>query len=252
MAQRKTARSRRGTSCQSVGMFDAVVFDFDGLILDTETPLYDAWRLTYEHYGVAPIPIDEWGRSLGRADDDPLILDPLERLAGARNRDESDAEIQVRRRAHRDALLADTDVQAGFIALLDEADELDIAIALASSSPLDWIEQHLGPRDLLHRFAAVSCAGDGLPGKPAPAVYLAACAAVDADPTRSLALEDSPNGVAAAKAAGMRCIAVPTTFGRTLDFSHADAVVWSLSDVALRSADGLAPAPSRAVRREAR
>ncbi len=228
-------------------MFDAVVFDFDGLILDTETPLYEAWRQTFEHYGVEPIPIDEWAQSLGRADDDPLILNPLDRLADARGRRESDADVQARRRAHRDALLRELDVQAGVIALLDEADEMGIAVALASSSPVEWIEEHLGPRDLLHRFAAVSCAGGGLPGKPEPAVYLAACAAVDADPGRSLALEDSPNGVAAAKAAGMRCIAVPTTLGSNLDFSHADARVRSLCDVSLRSTTGLSPADDRRI-----
>jgi phosphoglycolate phosphatase-like HAD superfamily hydrolase len=61
-------------------MFDAVIFDFDGLILDTETPLYVAWQKTYDHFGAVPIPLTEWSASIGLHDDDPAMIDPLQRL----------------------------------------------------------------------------------------------------------------------------------------------------------------------------
>jgi HAD superfamily hydrolase (TIGR01509 family) len=216
-------------------MFDAVVSDFDGLILDTETPLYQAWHRTFAQYGVNPIPLDEWNQSLGRADDDPLLIDPIDRLLDAVGPGLSVQEAQQTRRRHRDELLSGQDLRPGIIGLLDEADQLRVPIALASSSPIDWIERHLAPRELLSRFAAVSCAGNGVPGKPDPAVYLAACAAVNATPRRSLAFEDSPNGATAAKDAGMFCVVVPNQLGAELDFSHADHVQDRLSDASLTS-----------------
>lgn len=219
-------------------MFHAAVFDFDGLILDTETPLYEAWRWTFEQCGLKPIPIDEWALSLGRHDGDPLMIDPLERLRSQLSqeteRDVDLDELQVVRRRRRDELLAKLPVRPGVVSLLDEATDLGIAVAIASSSPRDWIEERLGPHGLLERFSMLACAGDGVPGKPDPSVYLMACRALDAHPARSVAFEDSPNGVTAAKAAGMTCVAAPTDLGRSLNFAHADRVVGTLSEISLR------------------
>ncbi len=77
-----------------VSPWTAVVFDFDGLILDTETPLYDAWRTTFEHHGAEPIPLDEWLSSLGLHDDDPRRLDPFARLQAVVDRDLDSEEVQ--------------------------------------------------------------------------------------------------------------------------------------------------------------
>jgi HAD superfamily hydrolase (TIGR01509 family) len=211
----------------------AVIFDFDGLILDTETPLYEAWRCTFEQFNVEPISIEEWAVSLGRHDDDPLMIDPFARLQDRLGHSIAEDDVQSIRRRHRDGLLTELAVRPGVVALLDEASELGIAVGIASSSPRDWIEERLGPHGLLDRFSVLSCAGEELPGKPDPAVYLAACRALNSDPKHSLAFEDSPNGVSAAKAAGMTCIAVPTDLGRKLNFDHADRVVASLTDVSL-------------------
>jgi len=214
-------------------VFDAVIFDFDGLILDTETPLYEAWSLTFAAYGLDPIPLDRWATSLGRHDDDPLMLDPVQLLRTSLGRVVAVGEVQAVRRRHRDDLLDSLPIQPGVVTLLDEAEQCGVPVAIASSSPPDWIERHLGPRGLLPRFATMACAGDGVPGKPDPAVYLDACRMIGADPARSLALEDSPNGVTAAKSAEMICVAVPTALGRALDFTHADRVVDSLAHVTI-------------------
>ena len=106
-------------------------------------------------------------------------------------------------------------------------------MAIASSSPAAWIERHLVPRDVLHRFPIRSCAGDGIPGKPDPAVYLDAARRLGVAPSNCLAIEDSPHGTAAARAAGARCVAVPTSLSRSLNFFQADLVVESLSDIDL-------------------
>jgi HAD superfamily hydrolase (TIGR01509 family) len=213
-------------------MLQALVFDFDGLILDTETPLFVAWSQTYEHYGVEPIGLEEWTRSLGRSDDDPDTLRPLDRLEAQIGRRLDPAELEGRR-ARRDALVEAVAIQPGVESLLVEAEERGIPVGIASSSPPDWIDRHLGGRGLRSRFAFVSCAGDGVPGKPCPDVYRRACTGLGADPAHTLALEDSPNGLAAAKAAGLRCAVVPTDLGRALAFPGADAVLSSLLDLSL-------------------
>ncbi|HOT79511.1 MAG TPA: HAD-IA family hydrolase [Microthrixaceae bacterium] len=216
-----------------VSPWTAVVFDFDGLILDTETPLYDAWRTTFEHHGAEPIPLDEWLSSLGLHDDDPRRLDPFARLQAAVDRDLDSEEVQAARRVLKDTAIAAELLRPGVTGVLDQADELGLPVAVASSSSFEWVGGHLAGRGLLHRFATISCAENGVPGKPAPDTYLRACAAIGVAPTGALALEDSPNGVRAAKAAGLTCVAVPNPISRTLDYSHSDATLTSLEELDL-------------------
>ncbi len=213
-------------------MLQALIFDFDGLILDTETPLFSAWAQTYEHLGVEPIGIDEWTQSLGRSDDDPATLQPRHRLEARIGRRLDEAEL-AGRRARRDELVDALAIQPGVEELLVEAEGSGIPVGIATSSPPEWIDRHLGRRGLLSRFAFVSCAGNGVPGKPSPDVYRRACQGLGADPAHSLALEDSPHGLAAAKAAGLRGAVVPTELGRGLAFPGADVVLSSLLDLSL-------------------
>ena len=218
------------------------MFDFDGLILDTETPLFEAWRRTYEHFGLPPITMAEWSHSLGRGDDDPALLDPAARIVEVTAGAVKAAEVQRQRRSVRDDLLDHQPIQPGVLELVADAERCGVQVAIASSSPWEGVGGHLDARGLLDRFPVVECAGAGRPGKPDPAVYLAACRSLGVDPARSVALEDSPHGATAAKHAGMRCVAVPTELGRDLEFGHADAVVHTLDGVdlvALRSLIGL-------------
>lgn len=217
-------------------MYDCVVFDFDGLILDTETPQMVAWQLTYQHFGSLSLDLEAWTASLGRNANDPARFDPLEELRTEIGRHVPDSEIHQVLRAYRDDLLDKKPVLPGVLRLLDEADALDIPVAIASSAPISWIERHLLPRGLIERFPVLSCAGNGVPGKPDPAVYRTACEALRADPSRSLALEDSPVGTTAAKAAGLTCFAVPSGVSRQLAFGHADGVFASLEQISLADA----------------
>ena len=212
---------------------DAVVFDFDGLILDTETPLFEAWQSTYEHFGVAPIELEHWVASLGLPSNDPKHLDRHGLLEHRLGRPLVDADVEEIRRRMRDQALDEQPLLPGVLALLDQAKDQGLGIAIASSSPTDWIERHLGPRGLLDRFQHLSCAGPSLPGKPDPATYANACARLGVDPARAVAFEDSPHGVQAAKSAGMFAVACPNPISRALDFSHADRVVTSLEHVDL-------------------
>jgi putative hydrolase of the HAD superfamily len=213
-----------------LGVYDAVVFDFDGLILDTESSAFHAWTAVYRHHGVEPFGIDEWAVNLGRHAEDGVRFDPLARLlADAPHLDP--AGVHAHRRALRDEQLAAEQVRSGVQRWLDAADATGVAVAIAASSPIEWIEQHLDAHGLRHRFAHIVCAGGVLAGKPDPAVYVEACRRLGVAPRDALALEDSPNGVAAAKAAGMACLAVPCAVTASLDLSAADLVVASLDAI---------------------
>jgi len=208
------------------------VFDFDGLILDTEGPVFTAWQEEFAAYGCPPLTIDEWSAEIGTSGG--LDLVDLIRTRATVPFDEDT--MHARRRLRRDELLANETTLPGVHEWLDEADALGLALAIASSSPHDWVEPRLETLGIRHRFAHVACVRDGLAGKPAPDTYLAACAAVDVDPRAALAIEDSPHGVAAAKAAGLWCIAVPHAITERLDLSRADLRLRSLADLSLRDA----------------
>ena len=212
-------------------MTSALLLDFDGLILDTETAVYEAWRAVFAELAVEPIDRATWIAALGRPADDPLDIDPgavlLQRLGSSFDLDE----VHSRRRAHRDGLLASTPVRPGVEAWIETARAAGLPVAVCSSSSTAWVEPLLVQRGLRERIDHVSCAGDGVPGKPDPAVYLRACAALGVDPADAVAADDTPVGVQAAKAAGAFCIAVSAGMTAGLDYPHADLVVGSLADI---------------------
>lgn len=203
----------------------ALVFDFDGLILDTERPVYEAWRWVFEEHGVE-LSLDEWAAVIGRAD----AWNPLDRLASVA---ELDHDVLGRRREVRDALLHAESVLPGVVELLTAARSMGLAVGIASSSPMDWVAPHLERLGLAESFECLACWREGVSGKPAPDLYLEAVAALGASPEEAIAFEDSANGVAAAKAAGLWCVAVPHGLTAGLDLSAADLILDSLADVTL-------------------
>ncbi|MDQ1474795.1 MAG: hypothetical protein QOE62_24 [Actinomycetota bacterium] len=208
---------------------EALVFDFDGLILDTEGPVFTAWQEEFAAHGCPPLSIEEWSAEIGTVGG--LDLVDLIRARATRPFD-ADA-METRRRSRRDELLARETVRPGVTEWLDEASAIGLGLAIASSSPRHWVEPHLARLGLRERFAHVVCFGPGIAGKPAPDTYLAACRALGVEPGRALAIEDSPHGVSAAKAAGLRCVAVPHAITEQLDLSQADLRLRSLSETTL-------------------
>jgi len=203
----------------------ALVFDFDGLILDTETLVFEAWRREYAHHGET-LEIELWTERIGT---DGSTFDPLVQLR-ARVGDFDEAALHARRRAYREARLEALQPLPGVETALDDARTAGIPIALASSSPADWVLGNLERVGLLEAFDSIAT-GDEVPAaKPAPDVYVLATSRLGVPPEESLALEDSPNGVRAAKAAGLRCLAVPGPMTRSLAFHEADAVADSLAE----------------------
>lgn len=224
-------------SATIAGVIQALVLDFDGTILDTEEPEYRAWAEVFRTYGIE-LTIEEWATCIGTVD----AFDPLAALA-ARVAGELDTEeIHRVRRARNRELLAPTTPQPGVLAWLDAAYERRLPVAIASSSPPHWIEEHLDRLHLRHRIATIACRDGVLAPKPDPATYLAACERLGVPPTSALAVEDSPHGVAAAVAAGLFTIAVPHGLTRHLDLSAAHHLVESLADLTLEEALALAQA----------
>ncbi|HZQ85990.1 MAG TPA: HAD family phosphatase [Acidimicrobiales bacterium] len=210
-------------------MIDAVVFDFDGLIVDTESSSFRAWVETYEEYGCTLVE-EDWAQHIGTING----FDPYGTLcARATLPVPPEGELRAAKRAREQELVEAEPVRPGVVAWLDEVATMGLPVAIASSSPTHWITGHLTRLNFTDRFAVVACCDDDRPPKPAPDVYLAACERLDVAPSRSLAIEDSAHGVAAAKAAGLWCVAVPGPLTRTLDFSAADITLGSLADVPL-------------------
>jgi HAD superfamily hydrolase (TIGR01509 family) len=205
-----------------------IVFDFDGLILDTEAPVYDAWQELYGEHGHA-LPLETWAQCIGTAD----VFDPCADLIERVGRALDVAELRRRHRTRTDALIADQRVLPGVVERLEEARAMGITVAVASSSDRTWVEGHLERLGLLHRFHTVRCAEDVPRVKPDPALYRAVLEVTGVRATDAMALEDSPNGVLAAKRAGLACVAVSNALTARLDLAAADLRLSSLAEMSL-------------------
>ncbi len=205
-------------------MIRALVFDFDGLILDTETSVYEAWRVVYQEHGQV-LPRDRW---LTRIGTDGSAFDPLAELRARVDKPLDVERIRQSRMEFHRTQIAGLTQMPGVRECLEHARAQSIATAIASSSPQDWVSGHIERLGLAHYFDQVVTIEHVEAAKPAPDLYLRATELLAVDPGDAIALEDSPNGVQAAKAAGLYCVAVPGPMTRTLSFEAADAVLASL------------------------
>lgn len=203
----------------------AFIFDFDGLICDTETSSYETAREIYAEHGV-DLPPERWHDRIGTHGRHWLA--DLEDAVGPLPA--FDALVERRRLAHHERLLAEV-ARPGVSEFTDAARASGVAMAVASSSSRQWVTDHLDRLGLLDRFAVISTAEGDVPAKPSPQVYELALHRLRVDAVDAVAFEDSPNGVAAAKAAGLRCIAVPNAMTSSLDLSGADLVVSSFLEL---------------------
>ncbi|MDP1819833.1 MAG: HAD family phosphatase [Acidimicrobiales bacterium] len=223
---------------------EAVVFDFDGLIIDSEWVIYETACAAFAAHG-HELPVQAWSTIVGTNDKhDPHWWTRLCGAVGIAGfeRADYDAAYEAQDRSNRDELPA----LPGVLELVAALESADVPIGIASSSSLDWLQRHLGRLGLEARFGALVGADlVGGVGKPAPDVYLRACAELGADPTRSVAIEDSGHGATAAKAAGMAVVVVPSRITRFNDLAHADLVVDSLTDVGVPDLAALANRPRR-------
>jgi HAD superfamily hydrolase (TIGR01509 family) len=209
----------------------ALLLDFDGTMVDTESVDWRSWEEVFAQHGVE-VPRDRFLLRIGTLNG-PDELDELDALVEAPVDREA---VQAARRARERELIADEPLRPGVDRLLEEAAELDLKVAIVSSSTRAWVQSHLERLAIEHHVALVHCAdGDRDRCKPSPVLYLEALEQLGVRAGEAIALEDSTNGVAAAKAAGIFTVAFPNPVTSGSDLSGADLVVHSLEDVPLRS-----------------
>jgi putative hydrolase of the HAD superfamily len=207
-----------------------LLFDFDGLIVDTESPSLAAWRWLYEQHG-QELALERWSAAIGTIGGfdtlghlEELVGSPLERDV-----------LTARQREHELTLVEVEELRPGIADYLAEAERLGLKKAIVSSSSRAWIDRHL--RRLEHVFgwdAIVTADGDETRAKPSPTLYLEALDRLGLEKREAVAFEDSPNGIRAAKAAGLFCVAVPNPVTAALGLDAADLVLDSLAGLTLR------------------
>lgn len=223
-------------------MIEAVVFDFDGLIFDSETHEYETVAELFAEHG-AELPLEVWSDCIGRA---PGYFDPyayLEERTGARvDRDALDA----LRRSRFFERVQGVGPIAGVEEALRAAKSLGLRIGLASSSNREWVEPQLRRLGLWHYFECVRTGDEVERAKPDPELYRSVLRCLGVEATRAVAFEDSPNGALAAKRAGMYCVIVPNRVTAGLAFGEHDLRLESLMQAEL--ADLLARISAAAAR----
>ena len=206
-------------------MIRALVFDFDGLILDTETPLIDAYAEIHLRHSVA---FDRvlFLRSVGQAE---YAFDPWHGFSPHSDR----AALELERRACKDELLLRQPVLPGVRTLLDAARATGRSVGLASNSPHEWVDPHLSRLGLFDHFDFIACREDAHSPKPEPDLYKLVLNRLGLRGHEAIAFEDSHTGSLAAKRANLWAVAVPNESTAHHDFSHVDLRVTSLADLTL-------------------
>lgn len=221
------------TRTQNTGgvKISGAIFDCDGLLADTETPDFEAWRTIYDAHGLT-LDVRDWAQLIGVAKGHELA-DWHAALAKVVGETYDRDAVQAQRVAHYRAAIEALTPMPGVLALLGALEEADIPCAVASNSERTWVERVLAITGLAGRFAVVATADEVANPKPAPDVYLLAARRLNVLPQECAAFEDSPRGLASAHAAGMVTVAVPTALTRHLDWSQAHVLVRTLEDVTL-------------------
>lgn len=207
----------------------ALIFDFDGLILDTEVAVYEAWKNNFTAHG-EDLELSIYAGCVGS---DFNAFDPkahLESLVGSKIDWERWDPIREREAADRTKRLSPL---PGIEALLKEAKEKDVSCVIASSSPRSWVEGHLNRLGLMDFFLTTKCIDDVSAPKPSPKLFLAAAEAVGQKPKDCVVLEDSGNGLLASIAAGIPCVVVPNQITAHMEFEGAAAKLETLEGVTL-------------------
>lgn len=208
-------------------MIKAFILDFDGLILDTETPWYYAFRDIYQEHGIE-LGLDLWSKNVGT---DFEEFHPFLYLEQALQRPIDHDQIKLLSEQKYTSYLGQATILPGVHELLRTAREKGIQLAVASSSTRDWVHSYLHKLGIFEQFAVIHTAEDVKRVKPDPELYLLALHSLGIEASEAVVFEDSPNGLKAAKAAGIRCVIVPNEVTRDLEFHLHDLRLSSLAEI---------------------
>jgi len=210
-------------------MIRGLIFDFDGLILDTETPAFQSWQEIFREHG-CDLTLEAWAHTIGSSEYNDFPLKELERRLGY---SVDHSLVLARQRERENYLIMQQPPLPGVHAYLQRARELGLKLAIASSSSCTWVEGHLTRLGLREFFACIRARDDVLRTKPDPQLYLQALDCLQLPAQQVVVFEDSPHGIHAAKSAGLFCVAIPNALTRHLDTSRADMHLSSFNEIPL-------------------
>jgi HAD superfamily hydrolase (TIGR01509 family) len=228
-----TVSNRRGKSDEQLAEANVsprgLVFDFDGLILDTEGPEYQSWLEIYGEH-TCELPLSVWSACIGTAMD---VFNPYDYLESQYGKPIDREAVRAKHKTRCAELLEGQLVLPGVREYVLDAKRLGIKLGVASSSSRWWVAGHLERLGLIEHFDCIRTRDDVTHSKPDPELFLSAAECLGLRPEEAIAIEDSPNGVTAAKRAGLFCVAVPNLVTRELPLEHADLVLTSLAELPL-------------------
>lgn len=210
-------------------MIKGLIFDFDGLILDTESPEYETWSKIFADYG-CHFSLEEWQISLGThiKDWDPAAT--LEERLG-REIDKPGIRAEQKQRFH-ESILQKTPLP-GIPETLENAKARGLKLGVASSGNLNWVQGNLKRLDLFDMFDRIVCRDHVQKVKPDPELFLRCAQELGIMPSEAIVFEDSHNGILASKAAGIFCVAVPNIVSGTPGLQTADLVLKQINAISL-------------------
>jgi len=213
-------------------MIKALLFDFDGLILDTETPEVLVWQSIYHEHGFE-LPVDEWEKTIGGYG--LSNFDAAEHLSLLSQGRLDPVSMRTRYRRESDLLIQSSSIMSGVISMIEQAREQGIQTAIGSSSPHSWVDTHAKRLGIFHYFKHIICQEDVSPGrtKPNPDIYLKALEQLKVPNTEAVVFEDSVNGVESARRAGIFVVAVPNPLTAKMGV-RGDLTISSLADLSLQ------------------
>jgi HAD superfamily hydrolase (TIGR01509 family) len=212
-------------------LIEAVVFDFDGLIFDSESHEYETVLELFAEHG-AELPLEVWGQCVGR---EAGFFDPYAYLEERTGAPVDRAALDARRRAAFMARVERSGPIPGVEEALRAARALGLKIGLASSSTRRWVEPQLKRLGLWHYFECVRTRDDVQRAKPDPELYRSVLRCLGVEPGAAVAFEDSPNGALAATRAGMYCVIIPNPVTAGLEFGEHHLRLESLMQAELAS-----------------
>jgi len=207
-------------------MIKAIVFDFDGTVLDTESAAYDAFCDVFREHGLE-LSLERWALGIGTWG----AYDPYADLEEGLGRAIDRRAVRERFEAACAERIRGLAIRPGVMETLEEARRRGLRIGLATSSYRRSVEPHLREYGLLDYFEAIHTADEVAKVKPDPALYRLALESFGVNGSEAVAIEDSVNGLRAAKAAGLHGLAVPNELTAFMDFSEADLLLPSLAEM---------------------
>lgn len=206
-----------------------LIFDFDGTILDTEYPEFAVWQEIFKSYN-ADLHLMEWAKTLGSSNAE---FDPIYHLEQRADRSFNADEIFTHRNDKVLQIILQQPLLPGVMSYLTDAKKRGLRVGIASSSNGQWVHGHLERLGLISYFDVIVTASDVQHVKPEPDLFFLVLDKMGIKSDEAIVLEDSPNGIIAARRAGLRCVAIPNEISKHLDLSQADMIINSLEEIPL-------------------